>query len=212
MKNTTTIIAIIMALLLSFVMSNADDHMSMDNKAEEKVQLNDRVIWKLDNIIEKINSFDEDRIEEVKWILQDRHDDTKSPFKKLIYKYVIDNIWTEMSSVDESSTILVEATSTPWEYLDYSKDAIWMKENTVLFFHATWCPTCKAADQDINENLDSIPSDMSILKVDYDTNKNLRKQYKVTIQHTFVQVDDKWKLIKKWVGWSQLDDIINNIE
>lgn len=70
----------------------------------------------------------------------------------------------------------------------------------VLFFHASWCPTCRAADADISAKLSSIPAGLIIHKVDYDTATDLKKKYGVTYQHTFVQVDEKGEMITKWSG------------
>ena len=40
-----------------------------------------------------------------------------------------------------------------------------------------------------------------LIKVDYDTEKDLKKQYGVTIQHTLVQTDSDGNKIAKWVWW-----------
>ena len=45
----------------------------------------------------------------------------------------------------------------------------------VLFFYASWCPTCRAADADITAKQSSIPSGLVIHKVDYLTQVNSRK-------------------------------------
>lgn len=56
----------------------------------------------------------------------------------------------------------------------------------VLFFHATWCPTCRETMAELKTNYDTIPDDVYIVIVDYDSNKALRKQYDIPYQHTFV--------------------------
>lgn len=81
----------------------------------------------------------------------------------------------------------------------------------VLFFHANWCPTCRAADADITSNLDQLPKGLAIFKTDYDTQNELKKKYGVTYQHTFVQVDADGNLIKKWNG-GELAEIVENVE
>jgi thioredoxin 1 len=84
------------------------------------------------------------------------------------------------------------------------------KSPTVIFFHASWCPTCKAAEADINKNLDALKaSGVQILKTDYDTSTELKKQYGVTSQSTFVKVDSKGAQIKKGQGFTTLDAITN---
>jgi thiol-disulfide isomerase/thioredoxin len=83
--------------------------------------------------------------------------------------------------------------------------------DVVLFFRASWCPTCKALDSDIQANLSDIPGDVTILDVDYDTETDLKKKYGVTYQHTLVQVDADGNLIKKWSGSPTLDSLISQI-
>ncbi len=95
---------------------------------------------------------------------------------------------------------------------DASKLAMAAQGPVVLFFHAPWCPTCKAADTDINANVAAIPAETTILKVDYDTNPELKKKYGVTYQHTFVQVNAEGTMIKKWSGGNTLASITAQIK
>jgi thiol-disulfide isomerase/thioredoxin len=68
----------------------------------------------------------------------------------------------------------------------------------VLFFNASWCPTCQVADRELASA--QIPDGLVILSVDYDSYSTLKKKYFVTYQHTFVQVNADGDLIKKWSG------------
>lgn len=79
---------------------------------------------------------------------------------------------------------------------DASKLAYADKGDVVLFFSASWCPTCQQANN--NFNASSAPNGLTVLKLDYDTSTELKKKYGVTTQHTFVQVDARGNLIKKW--------------
>ena len=99
-------------------------------------------------------------------------------------------------------------------YEDYAPARLAMAKTgkVVLFFKAGWCPTCKQVDGDITAHLDKIPQNVSILRVDYDNSADLKKKYGVTIQHTFVQVDENGKLIKKWVGSPTLSDLASKIQ
>ncbi|MBI4088019.1 thioredoxin family protein [Candidatus Kaiserbacteria bacterium] len=72
--------------------------------------------------------------------------------------------------------------------------------NVVLFFRATWCPTCKVLDADIRSHLSDIPGGLTILDVDYDTSSALKQKYGVTYQHTLVQVRSDGSMISKWSG------------
>ena len=73
-------------------------------------------------------------------------------------------------------------------------------QKTVLFFHASWCPTCQVADRAFKESHDEIPADVVILKTDYDTSDDLKRQYDVNYQHTFVQVESDGSQVTQWNG------------
>ena len=99
-------------------------------------------------------------------------------------------------------------------YEPYSLEKILKAENNklVLFFHANWCPTCRALDADIKSHLDNIPEHTIILDVDYDSEVSLKQKYKVTIQHTLIQVDKNGEIIKKWLGSPTLKSLISELK
>ena len=68
----------------------------------------------------------------------------------------------------------------------------------VYFFHAPWCPTCRATEKAIEE--DGIPAGLTVVKVDFDSETDLRTTYGITQQHTFVQVDEDGDELAKWTG------------
>lgn len=70
----------------------------------------------------------------------------------------------------------------------------------VLFFNATWCSTCKKARSNLEADLSAIPDDIAIVLVDFDSETALRRQYGVTVQHTFVQIDAEGNELAKWSG------------
>ena len=82
----------------------------------------------------------------------------------------------------------------------------------VLFFKATWCPTCRALDSDITKNLTNIPDGVSILELNYDTETELRKKYGVTVQHTLVQVNAAGEQITKWSGGNTLASVLSRLQ
>lgn len=88
-------------------------------------------------------------------------------------------------------------------YTQYDASAVSSGEykNTVLFFHAAWCPECRAFDKAISES--TVPENIQILKVDYDKSTDLRKKYGVTLQSTFVSVNSNGDQIAKWVGYGK---------
>lgn len=87
-------------------------------------------------------------------------------------------------------------------YQPYSKAAFDAAKGMrrVLFFHATWCPNCKAADADLTKNLAGLPKNVVVFKTDYDKETALKRQYGITSQHTFVLVDAGGKALAKWSG------------
>ena len=56
----------------------------------------------------------------------------------------------------------------------------------VLQFHADWCPTCRVQDK-VLQKLKAEPGlDVTVLKVNFDTEKDLKKTFKVQTQSTMV--------------------------
>jgi len=105
-------------------------------------------------------------------------------------------------------------TASAGSYETYSPEKIARAEtgDVVLFFHASWCPSCRALNGDIEKNVGAIPAGVTILKTDYDKETELKKKYGVTTQHTLVQVDKDGNLIKKWSGGSKLENLISQVQ
>ncbi|CAB4962240.1 MAG: thioredoxin [Actinobacteria bacterium] len=72
--------------------------------------------------------------------------------------------------------------------------------DVVLFFNAAWCSTCKQARDNITADLSTIPAGLTIVTVDYDSAGELKQKYGVTIQHTYVQIDEDGNPLAKWSG------------
>lgn len=104
------------------------------------------------------------------------------------------------------------ANSEPGVYKDYDSSVIAATAGTkLLFFHAPWCSQCRALETDIKQK--GVPEGVAIIKVDYDTNQDLRKKYGVTLQTTVVRVDDQGNLVKKYVPYDEptLDAVKRNL-
>lgn len=99
-----------------------------------------------------------------------------------------------------------------YEVYNAEKIALAETGDVVLFFHAPWCPSCRALNSDIEKNLSIIPDGVTILKTDYDTQTELKKKYGITSQHTLVQVDANGNMIKKWSGGSKLESLLSQIQ
>lgn len=104
-------------------------------------------------------------------------------------------------------------------YMTYSKQNLEQAKSSrrVLFFYASWCPNCKPADAELNKMMSEIPSDVTVIRVNYndpDTDqdeKDLARQYGVTYQHTFVQIDSAGQVVTKWNGGA-LAELLKNIK
>ncbi len=123
--------------------------------------------------------------------------------KEVVVEKVVEKTETAQKAVEQviKETPVVAASSGTYKAYNGS-----VPGNSVLFFHAKWCPSCVAADKNFSSEWDlSIKND--IVKVDYDTNSALRTKYGVTSQHTFVLVDGSGNLIKKMVGGSTSSDL-----
>jgi thiol-disulfide isomerase/thioredoxin len=123
-----------------------------------------------------------------------------------------DPVLTDTTPEDDGKPLPTIANGT---YEAYSTEALTAAQSknrkVVLFFHATWCPECREADKDFTSNLNKIPSNVSVFKVDYDSSKDLKTKYGITHQHTFVQIDSEGTQITKWVGGG-VDNLIKYIK
>ncbi|MGA1213799.1 MAG: thioredoxin domain-containing protein, partial [Solirubrobacterales bacterium] len=69
----------------------------------------------------------------------------------------------------------------------------------LLFFHAPWCSQCVALEDDIEAK--GLPEGVTVFKVDYDSNQDLRQEYGVTIQTTIVEVDEDGNELDSYVAY-----------
>lgn len=101
------------------------------------------------------------------------------------------------------------------EYQDYSASgvasALENGDDVVLFFQASWCPTCRSLNSALEKESNQIPAGVSIFKVDYDSSSSLKSKYSVRYQHTLVQIDNDLSQIAKWSGSRNLKEIVSSI-
>lgn len=72
----------------------------------------------------------------------------------------------------------------------YSADALATAEKAgqpvALHFRADWCPTCRAQDKALQSLKTEKGLDITVLSVNYDTEKDLKRRFKINTQSTFV--------------------------
>ena len=120
-----------------------------------------------------------------------------------------ESVSVQPEEVTEQEVVLLRKGS----YESYSEDKIAMAAtgDVVLFFHASWCPSCRMLSGNIDKNINLIPDGVTILKTNYDSETELKKKYGVTSQHTLVQVDENGNMLKKWSGGSKLENLLSQI-
>lgn len=125
------------------------------------------------------------------------------------------------SGMMEDDSMMKEDTSMmkSGNYVPYSATALAEASagRRVLYFYASWCPTCRPADADFSANLEKFPSDLTLVRVNYndtDTDaeeKSLAEKYGITYQHTFVQIDADGNELARWNG-GQTAELLANLK
>ncbi len=91
---------------------------------------------------------------------------------------------------------------------EYEQDpAKYADTDVVLFFNASWCPTCQNTVKSLDAQKADFPAGLTVVSVDYDSETDLKKKYGVTTQHTFVQIDPAGDELQKWTGTETVDAI-----
>lgn len=94
------------------------------------------------------------------------------------------------AGVGQPVALVINGVEHPSRYQDYTEGVLEMNKVKVLFFHAPWCPFCRAHDLKLRMLYDNDPPDnmLDVYRVDYDSSLELRKRFEVTSQDTFVKV------------------------
>jgi len=97
-------------------------------------------------------------------------------------------------------------------YQEFSKEALAKaleeKKDVVLFYYADRCPSCIALDENINENIDILPENLVLLKVDYDEEEELKKYFQVRQQHTLIFLDETGEKKEMTTGIATAEQIV----
>ncbi len=181
--------------VLMFTSSQKQAQLDEKMKAEEKAMMEKEQMEMADKKVMEKETMEKDSMMSP--------DATNTMMKK-------DAVTEEGKMMTDTKVGLMEKGS--YEVYDASKLTLAEKGDVVLFFKASWCPSCRTVDADIKSNLSEIPDSLTILEVDYDTATEMRTKYGVTTQHTFVQVAADGTLIKKWSGGATLANIVTQVQ
>lgn len=125
----------------------------------------------------------------------------------------------DSSMMEVNDDEIMKDTMETSRYIEYSKQNLDKTRTTrrVLFYYASWCPTCRPADEDLRNNANKIPDDVTVIRVNYNDpetdqeEKGLAEKYGVTYQHTFVQIDSEGNEITKWNG-GKTNELLSQIK
>lgn len=134
-------------------------------------------------------------------------------FLVFVFIFIFAGLAYTANNSDDLKSKDLPVVENPGIYAKYSEDLL-PKDNTtktLLFFSASWCPTCGALKRDIDRNLDNIPKEMVILDIDFDTATDLKKKYDVRVQHTILQIDEDGNVVKDLSGTLRLEDLVDGV-
>ncbi len=90
-------------------------------------------------------------------------------------------------------------------YSDYTIGALDEPGKKVLFFWASWCPFCQENHDRLLNLYNENTYDVSVLKINYDTETELRTQFSVASQDTFILLDEDGTELERLSFPSQAD-------
>ncbi len=111
----------------------------------------------------------------------------KSSALLLLISVVLTSCDSTKGTQSDASEV-VTAIENAGTYEDYSSerfDELLGSERFILFFHADWCPTCRALEADIKSDL-GVLNQHVLLEANYDKEVDLKKEYEINSQSTVI--------------------------
>jgi thioredoxin 1 len=101
------------------------------------------------------------------------------------------------------------ATSQALEVTPYSATALAAAQKAdkpvALHFRADWCTTCRAQDRALQSLKNEAGLDITVLSVNYDTEKALKQRFHVTAQSTLVILKGETEITRSVADTSKLN-------
>ncbi len=157
------------------VEDNADDLLNVVNDSIDQAEEAAKVVVEdaaeeIDNVVDAVDAWAQDIVDDAADVAEEGEDNENNAD----------------TAVDVPAPVAVAA------YQNYSADkvaaAVAAGKKTVLFFHATWCPSCVALDNSIVEDLYLVDSNTAIFKANFD-DSSLSAQYGIKEKHTLIALD-----------------------
>lgn len=147
---------------------------------------------------------------------EEENNDTHMPSPETMENSTENSMDNSMGNNHSTQKNTEESITAAGKMIEYTAEnlsnAIDNDETVILAFSASWCPSCQAIEKDILKNLSNIPENVTLIKADYDTEKDLIKKYSIKGQHTFVQLDSNQNAVKTWRGSPTLKALIAEIQ
>jgi thiol:disulfide interchange protein len=117
------------------------------------------------------------------------------------------------NTASQSATLAISQELAP-DYYTYSpagvEKALAEGQRVVLYFWAPWCSSCSSVDLDLLARKAQVPLGVKMFRVSYDKEHELRQKYAITVQHSFVQIDQNYHSLQHWVG-GEMDEVAERV-
>lgn len=110
---------------------------------------------------------------------------------------------TDTANERPSGVGAVAPTRKPY-YVAYTAEA-YAKAKTegrpvLLYFWAGWCPICRAEEPKVKASVESSAVPVAGFRVDFDTQEDLKKEFRVPYQHTTIILDARGRESARFTG------------
>ncbi len=97
--------------------------------------------------------------------------------------------------------------------MDYSTESFEGSKTTkrILFFYSDQAPKSVTLGQEITLLSDKIPENVTILRVNYDSETELKTEYKILIPGVLIQIDQDNREIFRWTD-DKFEDVLKSIK